>query len=61
MRNKTPGNDGLAKNFCETFWSELKTLLWKVSNKLSILRPEVFHKDKLLSSSLRKKTGENEI
>ena len=25
--NKTPGNDGLTKEFYETFWNELKTLL----------------------------------
>ena len=31
MKNKTPGNDGLTKEFYETFWDELKT-----SIKLSI-------------------------
>ena len=23
-KNKSPGNDGLTKEFCETFWDELK-------------------------------------
>ena len=25
--NKTPGNDGLASEFCKAFWSELKKIL----------------------------------
>ena len=25
--NKTPGNDGLASEFCKAFWSELKKML----------------------------------
>ena len=31
--NKTPGNDGLTKEFYETFWNELKTLLMKSINQ----------------------------
>ena len=33
MKNdKTPGNDGLTKEFYETFWDELKTLLMECIN-----------------------------
>ena len=28
--NKTPGNDGLSKEFYETFWNELKDSLFKL-------------------------------
>ena len=31
--NKTPGNDGLTKEFYETFWDELKTPLMKSINQ----------------------------
>ena len=27
--NKSPGNDGLTKEFYETFWDELKTIFIK--------------------------------
>ena len=44
--NKTPGNDGLAKEFYETFWDELKTPVMKSVN-------QAFH-TKILSISQRK-------
>ena len=31
--NKTPGNDGLTKEFYETFWDELKSLLMECINR----------------------------
>ena len=31
--NKTPGNDGLAKEFYKTFWDELKTAVMKSVNQ----------------------------
>ena len=31
--NKTPGNDGLSKEFYKTFWDELKTPLMESVNK----------------------------
>ena len=31
--NKTPGNDGLTKNFYETFWNKMKTPLMKSINQ----------------------------
>ena len=31
--NKTPGNNGLTKDFYETFWSELKTPLMKCTSQ----------------------------
>ena len=57
--NKTPGSDGLTKEFYETFWNEPKTPLMKSIN-------QTFH-TKILSISLRqaviklieKKTGIN--
>ena len=33
--NKTSGNDGLAKEFYETFWDELKTPLMESVNQVS--------------------------
>ena len=45
MKNKTPGNDGLTKEFCKTFWDELKTLLTERIN-------EAFY-SKILSISQR--------
>ena len=29
QNNKTPGNDGLTKEFYETFWNEIKPVLLK--------------------------------
>ena len=43
--NKTPGNDGLTKEFYETFWDELKTLVMKSVH-------QAFH-TKILSISQR--------
>ena len=43
--NKTPGNDGITKEFYETFWDELKTPLMKSVN-------QAFH-TKILSISQR--------
>ena len=43
--NKTPCNDGLTKEFFETFWDELKTLLMESVN-------QAFHA-KILSISQR--------
>ena len=43
--NKTPSNDGLKKEFYETFWDELKTPLVESVN-------QVFH-TKILSISQR--------
>ena len=31
--NKTPGNDGLTKNFYETFWNKMKNPLMKSINQ----------------------------
>ena len=28
QNNKSPGNDGLTKEFYEMFWNEIKTLSW---------------------------------
>ena len=43
--NKTPSNEGLTKEFCETFWHELKTPLMESVN-------QTFH-TKILSISQR--------
>ena len=43
--NKTPGNDGLAKELCKTFWDEPKTPLMETVN-------QAFH-TKVLSISQR--------
>ena len=43
--NKTPGNDGITKDFYETFWDELKTPLMESVN-------QAFH-TKILSISQR--------
>ena len=59
--NKTPGNNGLTKEFYETFWDELKTPLMESVN-------QAFHTE-ILSISQRqaviklieKKTGINVI
>ena len=40
--NKTPNNDGLTKEFYETFWDELKLFKWKVLTVLSTLKSRVF-------------------
>ena len=43
--NKTRGNDGLAKEFDETFWDELKTPLMESINQAFQKQPhEVFCK-----------------
>ena len=43
--NKTPGNNGLTKEFYETFWDELKTPLMESVNQA--------FRTKILSISLR--------
>ena len=46
-KNKTPGNDGLTKEFYETFWDELKIPLMESvnqafhTNTLSILQRQL--------------------
>ena len=40
--NTTPNNDGLTKEFYETFWDELKLFKWKVLTVLSTLKSRVF-------------------
>ena len=58
--SKNPGKEGLTKNFFPKLSGiNCELLLWKKSIKLSIQRPYVFHKEKLSSSSLRKKTRIN--
>ena len=57
--NKTPGNDGLTKEFYETFWDKLKTPLMKSINQafhtkiLSILQRQAVIKQ------IEKKTAIN--
>ena len=43
--NKTPGKDGLSKEFYETFWEDIKDVF---INSLKQVKIEVYHKDKLL-------------
>ena len=56
---KAHGNNGLTKEFYETFWDELKTPLLRSINPAFHTKPLIFRKDKLSSHSLRKKTGIN--
>ena len=32
VNDESPGNDGLTKEFCETFWDEIIDLLYKSVN-----------------------------
>ena len=60
--NKTPGNDGLTKEFFETFWDELKTPLMESVNQtfhlkiLSIPQRQVVIK--LIQKTRPEKTGD---
>ena len=36
--NKTPGNDGLTKEFYETFWDDLKLLFKKVIHQTKVTK-----------------------
>ena len=60
--NKTPGNDGLTKEFFETFWDELKTPLMESVNQtfhlkiLSIPQRQVVIK--LIQKTRPGKTGD---
>ena len=49
QNNKSPGNDGLSKEFYESFWEELKKPFMLFKN-LIILSNCVSHKDKQLLS-----------
>ena len=44
--NKSPGNDGLSKEFFETFWEEIKDVYINSLKQTKII--SVYHKDKLL-------------
>ena len=46
--DKSPGNDGLTKEFFETFWSEVKKTIFIMFYTLLIKKNFVPHKDKQL-------------
>ena len=47
--DKSPGNDGLTKEFFETFWSEVKTKHFYLAyHTLSVKDNSAPHKDKQL-------------
>ena len=58
--NKSPANDGLTKEFCKTFWEDLKKPLCATVAK-AFHRGELSHSQKQAVIKLRKKDRDKKI
>ena len=59
--NKSPGNDGITKEFCEGFWDDLKTILLLNVNKAFKVRELTTSQKQAVIKSIETKTKINEF